>query len=178
MYFPADEVTDMPEEQWVAELVREQLLAVTRDELPYSIATRVTEWEWPRIRVDIIVERESQKGMVIGKGGQRAEGGRHARCASSSRDGAYLELRVQGRQGLAAPSRPRRAPRLLTRTRRGSGGLGRRRRSSPAVRWSSSAPLAPTTSVAKSSNTTGTPGRAGRALGREGTPRSECRRPG
>ena len=68
-YFPADEFTDMPEEQWVAELVREQLLAVTRDELPYSIATRVTEWEWPRIRCDIIVERESQKGMVIGKGG-------------------------------------------------------------------------------------------------------------
>jgi GTPase len=53
----------------VAELVREQLLAVTRDELPYSIATRVTEWEWPRIRVDILVERDSQKGMVIGKGG-------------------------------------------------------------------------------------------------------------
>jgi GTP-binding protein Era len=69
MYFPADSFTDMPEEQWVAELVREQLLAVTRDELPYSIATRVTEWEWPRIRVDIIVERTSQKGMVIGKGG-------------------------------------------------------------------------------------------------------------
>jgi GTPase len=44
-------------------------LAATRDELPYSIATRVTEWEWPRIRCEIIVERESQKGMVIGKGG-------------------------------------------------------------------------------------------------------------
>ena len=66
----------MPEEQWVAELVREQLLAVTHDELPYSIATRVTEWEWPRIRCDIIVERESQKGMVIGKGGSVLEAGR------------------------------------------------------------------------------------------------------
>jgi GTP-binding protein Era len=53
----------------VAELVREQLLAVFRDELPYSIATRVTEWEWPRVRCEIVVERESQKGMVIGKGG-------------------------------------------------------------------------------------------------------------
>ena len=69
-YFPDETVRDMPEEQWVAELVREQLLAVTRDELPYSIATRVTEWEGDRIRVEIIVERESQKGMVIGKGGQ------------------------------------------------------------------------------------------------------------
>ena len=49
-YFPDDEVSDMPEEQWVAELVREQLLAVTRDELPYSIATRVTEWEGPDSR--------------------------------------------------------------------------------------------------------------------------------
>jgi GTP-binding protein Era len=68
-YYPDDTVADVPDETWVAELVREQLLAVTHDELPYSIATRVTEWEWPRIRVEIVVERESQKGMVIGKGG-------------------------------------------------------------------------------------------------------------
>ena len=45
------------------------MLAATHDELPYSIATVVTEWEWPRIRCEIIVERESQKGMVICKGG-------------------------------------------------------------------------------------------------------------
>ncbi len=69
LYFPDDVVSDLPDEEWVAELVREQLLAVTHDELPYSIATRVTEWEWPRVRCEIIVERESQKGMVIGKGG-------------------------------------------------------------------------------------------------------------
>ena len=68
-FFPDDVVRDVPEEQWIAELVREQLLAVTRDELPYSIATRVSEWEGNRITVEIIVERESQKGMVIGKGG-------------------------------------------------------------------------------------------------------------
>ena len=54
---------------WVAELVREQLLVHVRDELPHSIACRVTEWEWPRIRCEILVERESQKGMVIGRGG-------------------------------------------------------------------------------------------------------------
>ncbi len=69
MYYPDDILSDLPEADFVAELVREQLLAATHDELPYSIATRVTEWEWPRIRVEIIVERESQKGMVIGKGG-------------------------------------------------------------------------------------------------------------
>jgi GTP-binding protein Era len=93
-YFPDDERSDMPEEQWVAELVREQLLAVTRDELPYSIATRVTEWEWPRIRCDIIVERESQKGMVIGKGGNvLKEVG--TRVREQLPPGAYLELRVK-----------------------------------------------------------------------------------
>ena len=68
-YYPADVVADVPDATRVAELVREQLLAVTHDELPYSIATQVTEWEWPRIRVEILVERDSQKGMVIGKGG-------------------------------------------------------------------------------------------------------------
>jgi GTP-binding protein Era len=68
-YYPDDEVTDVPEAFWVAELVREQLLAVTREELPHSIATRVTEWDWPRIRCEILVERESQKGIAIGKGG-------------------------------------------------------------------------------------------------------------
>jgi GTP-binding protein Era len=93
-YFPDDERSDMPEEQFVAELVREQLLAVTRDELPYSIATRVTEWEWPRIRCDIIVERESQKGMVIGKGGKvLKEVGTLVR--QQLPEGAYLELRVK-----------------------------------------------------------------------------------
>jgi GTP-binding protein Era len=68
-FYPDDTVRDLPEAEWIAELVREQLLRATRDELPYSIATRVTEWEWPRIRCEIVVERESQKGMVIGKGG-------------------------------------------------------------------------------------------------------------
>jgi len=93
-FFPDDELSDMPQEQFVAELVREQLLAVTRDELPYSIATRVSEWEWPRIRVDIIVERDSQKGMVIGKhGGVLKEVGTRARAQMP--EGVYLELRVK-----------------------------------------------------------------------------------
>jgi GTP-binding protein Era len=68
-YYPAGTVVDLPEEVRLAELVREQLLALTREELPYSIATRVTEWEGARVRVEILVERASQKGMVIGKGG-------------------------------------------------------------------------------------------------------------
>jgi GTP-binding protein Era len=68
-YYPNDMVADVPEAAWVAELVREQLLAVARDEVPHSIATQVTEWEPPHIRVEILVERDSQKGIVIGKGG-------------------------------------------------------------------------------------------------------------
>jgi len=94
MYFPEETVSDQPEELWVAELVREQLLAVTRDELPYSIATRVTEWEWPRVRVEIIVERDSQKGMVIGKGGSvLKEVGKLARAQLP--EGCFLELFVK-----------------------------------------------------------------------------------
>lgn len=67
--YPPEATDETPDQLWVAELVREQLLQLFDDELPYSIATRITEWEWPRIRCEIIVERESQKGMVIGKNG-------------------------------------------------------------------------------------------------------------
>jgi GTP-binding protein Era len=93
-FFPDDAVHDVPEEQWIAELVREQLLAITRDELPYSIATRVTEWEGNRITVEIIVERESQKGMVIGKGGSiLKQVGERARLQLP--EGTFLALRVK-----------------------------------------------------------------------------------
>ncbi|HEX6235821.1 MAG TPA: GTPase Era [Acidimicrobiales bacterium] len=93
-YYPEDMVTDVPEAFWVAELVREQLLAVAREELPHSIATRVTEWEWPYIRCEIIVERESQKGIVIGKRGEVLK-----RVGTAVRrqlpEGAYLDLHVK-----------------------------------------------------------------------------------
>jgi GTPase len=93
-YFPEDMVTDVPEAFRVAELVREQLLAVTRDELPHSITTRVTEWEWPRVRCEILVERESQKGMVIGrKGAVLKQVGIAVR--EQLPEGAYLELHVK-----------------------------------------------------------------------------------
>jgi GTP-binding protein Era len=93
-YYPDDMVTDVPEAFWVAELVREQLLAVTRDEVPHSVACRVTEWEWPRIRCEILVERESQKGIVIGKRGSvlKAVG---IAVRSQLPPGAYLELFVK-----------------------------------------------------------------------------------
>ena len=83
----------MSDRDYVAELVREQLLRIMQKEIPHSIATRVTEWEWPRIRIEILVERESQKGIVIGHKGENLK-----RVGTEVRkqlaDGAYIELQV------------------------------------------------------------------------------------
>jgi GTP-binding protein Era len=92
-YFPDDMVTDVPEAFWVSELVREQLLRRTHDELPHSIAARVTEWDWPYVRCEIVVERDSQKGIVIGKKGQvLKEVGIAVR--EQLPEGTYLDLQV------------------------------------------------------------------------------------
>lgn len=92
-WYPDDHISDTPEPTWVAELVREQLLRVTRDEVPHSVATRVVEWDWPHIRVEILVERDSQKGIVIGKGGAVLKDvGTRARRQLP--EGAFLELFV------------------------------------------------------------------------------------
>jgi GTPase len=93
-YYPEEMTSDLPDEVWVAELVREQLLAVVREELPHSIACRVTEYEWPRIRVEIVVERDSQKGIVIGKGGAVLKQVGQA-VRAQLREGAYIELVVK-----------------------------------------------------------------------------------
>jgi GTP-binding protein Era len=93
-FYPDDVVRETSDEVWVAELVREQLLAVTRDEVPHSIACRVTEWEGDRIRVEILVERDSQKGIVIGKGGLvLKEVG--TRVREQLPEGTFLELAVK-----------------------------------------------------------------------------------
>ena len=93
-WYPDGTTSDLGEGFRVAELVREQLLAVMREELPHSIATRTVEWEWPRIKVEILVERESQKGMVIGKGGSvLKEVG--TRVRRQLPEGAFLELKVR-----------------------------------------------------------------------------------
>jgi GTPase len=92
-FYPDDEVSDVPEAVWVAELVREQLVRKTKQELPHSIHCRVVEFEWPHVTVEILVERDSQKGIVIGKGGQLLkEVGIAARRQLP--EGCYLELRV------------------------------------------------------------------------------------
>ncbi|MHB8125622.1 MAG: GTPase Era [Desulfitobacteriaceae bacterium] len=74
LYYPADEVTDQPERFIMAELIREKVLELTRDEVPHSIAVIIEEVEEKRslvkIRAQIIVERDSQKGIIIGQKGQ------------------------------------------------------------------------------------------------------------
>ena len=73
-WYPEDEVTDQPLEIRLAELIREQALRVTREELPHSIAVVVDELDeepdLTRIEATLVVERDSQKGIVIGRGGE------------------------------------------------------------------------------------------------------------
>jgi GTPase len=68
-YFQDGEVTDLPLEAQIAELVREKALELTREEVPHAISTEVDEIEDGRVRVLVYVETESQKGIVVGKAG-------------------------------------------------------------------------------------------------------------
>jgi GTP-binding protein Era len=72
--YPTETVTDQPLEVRLAEIVREKALAVTRQEVPHSIAVVVNELERlahvTKVHASLIVERESQKGIVIGRGGE------------------------------------------------------------------------------------------------------------
>ena len=74
-YFPEDQVTDHPERFIVSELIREKVLFFTRDEVPHSVAVTIesmkrNENNKIEIQATIIVERDSQKGIIIGKGGK------------------------------------------------------------------------------------------------------------
>jgi GTP-binding protein Era len=74
-YFPPETYTDQPERFLASELIREKVIAHTRQELPYVTAVLIEEFsespELTRIRASIIVEKESQKPIIIGAGGQR-----------------------------------------------------------------------------------------------------------
>jgi GTP-binding protein Era len=103
--FPDGELTDSPEQIMVAELIREAALKGVRDELPHSIAVVVEDVRRREGRDDLIdveallyVERDSQKGIVIGTGGQRLRDvGEQARRQIESLLGSsvYLDLRVK-----------------------------------------------------------------------------------
>lgn len=74
-YYPADDYTDQPVSFIVAELIREKVLTLTRDEVPHSIAVEIEEFKNRDtnkiyIRAVIYTERDSQKGIIIGKNGQ------------------------------------------------------------------------------------------------------------
>ena len=74
-YFPEDMITDQPERILVGEIIREKILRATRDEVPHSVAVEVEEMKTrPNdslyIRAEIYVERDSQKGIIIGAGGK------------------------------------------------------------------------------------------------------------
>ncbi|MDU4959800.1 MAG: GTPase Era [Sporomusaceae bacterium] len=102
-YYPDDMVTDQPERLLVAELVREKALQLTREEIPHAIAVDVEEFaKRPNddvyIRAVVYVERESQKGIVIGAGGALLkEIGRLARADIESLLGSkvFLDLWVK-----------------------------------------------------------------------------------
>lgn len=102
-YYPADQITDHPEQFVCAELVREKILHLTREEVPHSIAVqiedmRVEENGLVRISAVIFVERDSQKGIIIGKQGSLLkEIGKQARQDIEALLGSktFLELWVK-----------------------------------------------------------------------------------
>jgi len=100
LYFPQEQRTDLPVEVQIAELVREQALRLTKDEVPHAITVGVEEIEEKVVRADVLVETESQKQIVIGKGGSIVrEIGRRARPEIELLLGhsVFLELRVKVR---------------------------------------------------------------------------------
>jgi GTP-binding protein Era len=125
--YPDDYLTDQPERFFVAELVREQVLQQTRDELPFSTAVVVDKFEEPgakglmRLYCTILVERETQKPILVGKGGARIKAiGTAARKELEAFFDAkvFLDLHVKVKEGwredertldsLGLPSRKRR----------------------------------------------------------------------
>ncbi|WP_442603719.1 GTPase Era [Paenibacillus sp. KN14-4R] len=102
-YYPADQVTDHPEQFVCAELIREKILHVTREEIPHSIAVGIEDMKVEpnglvRISAVIYVERDSQKGIIIGKrGALLKEVGQKARIDIETLLGSkvFLELWVK-----------------------------------------------------------------------------------
>ncbi|MDQ3963870.1 MAG: GTPase Era [Actinomycetota bacterium] len=102
-YYPAGSRSDQPPPRFVAELVREKLLSRTYDEVPHSIAVVTDDYEERddgllTIRASIYVERESQKGIVVGKGGETIKAvGTEARYEIETLFGrkVFLDLRAK-----------------------------------------------------------------------------------
>jgi GTPase len=105
-YFPADQVTDQPARFMAAELIREQVLMETHEEVPHAVTVRVEEFEETpklvRIAATIYCERDGQKAILLGKGGQMLKKiGTAARLDIEKMVGAkvFLELFVKVQHG-------------------------------------------------------------------------------
>lgn len=106
-FYPADQVTDHPERFIISELVREKVLHLTEDEVPHSVAAQVEHIEYKEekdtvyVAAAIIVERSSQKGIIIGKQGKMLRNiGTQARGDIEALLGSkvYLDLWVKVRE--------------------------------------------------------------------------------
>jgi GTP-binding protein Era len=105
-FFPEDQITDLYEREIAADLIREAVLYHLRDEVPHSVAVRIDEYKERNhhgayIEATLFVERDSQKGIVIGQGGSMLKDiGTHARQEIEAMSGrsVYLKLRVKVRK--------------------------------------------------------------------------------
>ena len=98
LYFPEEQHSDLSVETQVAELIREKALALTRDEVPHAITVEVERIDEKAVGADLLVETESQKQILIGRGGSMVkEIGTRARPEIEQLLGrhVFLELRVK-----------------------------------------------------------------------------------
>jgi GTPase len=98
MYYPPETSTDMPLDVRIAELVREQALRLTKEEVPHALTAEVVEMDEKLVHVRLYTETESQKQILIGKGGSMVrEIGRSARPHVERLVGhdVYLQLQVK-----------------------------------------------------------------------------------
>ena len=111
-YFPSDQATDLTLDERIAELIREKALQLTREEVPHAVTVEVEELGERAIRAHVLVETESQKGILVGKrGAMIREIGTRARPEVEALVGrpVFLELQVKVRRQW------RRDPRMLER---------------------------------------------------------------
>ena len=123
-YYPPDQRTDLSVEEQIAELIREQALLLTREEVPHSITAQVEEIDEKVVRASVIVETESQKTILVGKGGS-----------------VVRKIGMQARPQIEHLARPQDLPRAA---REGPPETGARRRGAAralrAIRWASRQP--------------------------------------
>jgi GTPase len=100
LYYPPEQRTDLPVTVQVGELIREQALRLTREEVPHAITVEVSDIEDKVVRADVLVETESQKQILVGRGGSTIRDiGKTARPEIEALLGrhVFLELRVKVR---------------------------------------------------------------------------------